>query len=77
MARYRGKVCRLAAPLAKPEQAESILDRRELAISLVDDLLDTKWAIVRIRGRRAGESVVRRRRVGRVKYGLSRVDGVE
>lgn len=73
IARYRGKVCRVAAPFASPEHAESILERREAAMSVVEERLAIRWAIVRIRGMRAGERVVRSNRGARVRWGRSRV----
>lgn len=56
-----------AAPFASPEHAERRDERRESASEEVDDRFWMRWAIVRIRGSKAGERVVRSSRGGKVR----------
>jgi hypothetical protein len=74
IARYLGRVWICAAPLAKPVHAERRDALSEVASEAVDDRFWMRWAIVRMRGRSAGERVVRSSRGGSVRYGRRPAD---
>ena len=67
MAMYRGIICRLAAPFARPAQAESKDAPSVSAIEAVDDRFCIRWVMVRMRGIRAGDRVARSNRGAKVR----------
>jgi len=75
MARYLGKAWIDAAPVARPEHADSTEDLRDAASEAVEERFWMRWAMVRISGSRAGVRVVKSSRGGRVRYGLRGVVG--
>lgn len=68
MAMYRGIVCNVPAPLARPVHAAYMDERSESAMSAVDRRLVERCTMVRMMGSRAGEREARSRRVGRPRY---------